>query len=244
MSLEWEGPAVVIGARPLGETGLVVTLLTEAMGRHAGLVRGGQSRAHSPTWQPGNLVEARWVARLADQLGNLTGEVVHAGAALAMDDALALGVLTAACAVAEGALPERQPHPRSFHGLVRLMVALARDAGGGPAALVRWEAVLLAELGYGLDLAACAVTGATEGLAWVSPRTGRAVSAAAGAAYADRLLPLPAFLLGEGDGSPAEWRDGLRLTGHFLERDAFGHLHRPLPGARHLLQERVDAMVV
>ncbi len=243
MVTEWEGPAVVIGARPHGETGVVVTLLTEALGRHPGMARGGQSRAQASLWQPGNLVEARWVARLSDQLGAVTGEMVHAAAALAMDDALALAVLTAACAVAEGALPERQPHPQAFHGLVRLVVALARDPHRGVEALIRWEATLLAELGYGLDLSACAATGVTEDLAWVSPRTGRAVSAEAGQPYADRLLPLPALLLDEAPAGPVQWRDGLRLTAHFLERDAFGHLHRPLPAARHLLGERVAAMV-
>lgn len=243
MSEEWEGPAVVLSARPQGESGLVVTLLTESLGRHPGLAFGGQSRAQAPLWQPGNLVDARWKARHADNLGSMSGEMVHAAAALAMEDPLALSVLMAACAVADGALPEREPHPRAFRGLVALVVAVARDAGRGLEALVRWEAGLLAELGYGLDLSACAVTGATEDRTWVSPRTGRAVSSAAGAAYAGRLLALPPFLLDEGEGDPMQWREGLRLTGHFLERDAFGHLHRPLPAARLMLAERVSQMV-
>ena len=121
-------------------------------------------------------------------------------------------------------------------------MAVGRDAGRGLEALVRWEAALLAELGYGLDFSACAVTGGTQALAWVSPRTGRAVSAEAGEPYAGRLLALPAFLLGDGEGDPEQWRDGLQLTGHFLERDAFGHLHRPLPVARLMLAERVAAL--
>ena len=242
---EWEGPAVVLSARPQGEAGLVVSLLTEALGRHPGLAHGGQSRAQAALWQPGNLVDARWRARHADNLGSMSAEMVHAAAALAMEDALALAVLMAACAVADGALPEREPHPRAFHGLVALVVAVARDAGRGLEALVRWEAELLAELGYGLDFSACAVTGAADGLAWVSPRTGRAVSAGAGLPYAGRLLALPPFLLGDGDGEgdAVQWRDGLRLTGHFLERDAFGHLHRPLPPARLMLAERVTQLV-
>lgn len=243
MSEEWEGPAVVLSVRPQGEAGLVVSLLTEALGRHPGLAHGGQSRAQAPLWQPGNLVDARWKARHADNLGSMSGEMVHAAAALAMDDPLALSVLIAACAVADGALPEREPHPRAFHGLVALVVAVARDAGRGLEALVRWEVGLLAELGYGLDLSACAVSGSTDDLAWVSPRTGRAAGAAAGEAYAGRLLPLPAFLLGDGEGDPAQWRDGLRLTGHFLERDAFGQLHRPLPAARLMLAERVSQLI-
>jgi len=243
MVTEWEGPAIVIATRPLGESGLVVTLLTEAMGRHPGLAHGGQSRAQAALWQTGNLVDAGWKARQADSLGSMTGEMVHAAAALAMEDALALSVLTAACAVADGALPEREPHPRAFHGFVELVVAVARDPGRGLEALIRWEATLLAELGYGLDLSECAVSRAVTDLVWVSPRTGRAVSAGAGEPYAGRLLPLPGFLLGQGQGNAADWRDGLRLTGHFLERDAFGHLHRPLPAPRLRLMERVTQLV-
>ncbi|WP_270935400.1 DNA repair protein RecO [Falsiroseomonas oryzae] len=241
--MEWQAPAVVLDVRPHGESAAVVTLLTEEHGRHAGLAKGGASRAQAPVWQPGNLVEARWVARLADQLGALSGELVHAAAALAMDDPLALAVLRAATSVAEGALPEREPHPRLFRGLVALVATLAR--GGEPAVpeLVRWEAELLAELGYGLDLARCALTGAAEDLAFVSPRTGRAVSAGAAGEWRDRLLPLPAFLLGQGPSGPAEWLAGLRLTGHFLARDVFGTHHRPLPSARDLLVDRVAALV-
>ncbi len=243
MSAEWEGPAVVLSARPHGESGAVVTLLTEALGRHPGLVRGGQSQAQAALWQTGNLVEARWVARLAEQLGALSGELVHPAAALAMDDPLALDVLAGACAVAEGALPEREPHPAAFHGLFGLVVALAREPGAAVPALVRWELALLAELGYGLDLSACAVTGAAEGLAFVSPRSGRAVTAEAGAAYAGRLLVLPAFLTADLPAGAADWLAGLRLTGHFLTRDAFGLQHRPLPAARERLEARVAALV-
>ncbi len=242
MTAEWEGPAVVLSARPHGESGAVVTLLTEALGRHPGLAKGGQSRAQSALWQTGNLVEARWVARLADQLGSMSGELVHPAAAMAMENPLALDVLLAACGVAEGALPEREPHPAAFHGLVGLVVELARAPDAAVASLVRWEAAVLRELGYGLDLSVCAVTGTTENLAWVSPRTGRAVSAEAGAAYADRLLALPAFMLDDAPGTPADWLAGLRLTGHFLERDAFGLHHRPLPAARGRLQDRVAGL--
>lgn len=243
MSVEWQGPAVVLSSRPLGEGGAVVTLLTEDHGRHAGLAKGGSSRAQAPLWQPGNLVEARWVARLADQLGALTGEMIHPTAALAMDDPLALAVLSSACAIADGALPDREPHPRAFQGLIPLLVRLGQ---GGTAMLpeyVRWEAELLAELGYGLDLSRCAATGGTDDLIWVSPRSGRAVCAAAGEPYRDRLLPLPPFLLGQGPSGPEDWLAGLRLTGHFLGRDAYGHHHRPLPAARDLLMDRVAALV-
>lgn len=241
--MEWQEPAVVLEVRPHGDAAAVVTLLTEAQGRHAGLARGGASRAQAPIWQRGNLVEARWVARLADQLGSLTGELVHPAAALAMDDPLALALLAAACAVADGALPDREPHPRSFAGLVSLVARLPGGAAPLLPDYLRWEAELLSELGYGLDLSRCALTGGTDDLAWVSPKSGRAVGAAAGEPWRDRLLPLPGFLLGQGgavgQAGPAEWLAGLRLTGHFLARDAFGHQHKPLPPARERLQDRI-----
>ena len=240
MSVEWTAPAIVLDARPYGEGGAVVTVLTQEHGRHRGLAKGGAARGQAAVWQPGNLVQCRWVARLSDQLGAFAAELVHPGAALAMRDPIALAILAAACAVAEGALPEREAHPRVFDGLLRLIVRL----GDGEDALgdyVRWEAVLLAEIGYGLDLSACAVTGGANDLGFVSPRTGRAVSRSGAGEWADRLLRLPPFMLGDGQASAADWRDGLRLTGHFLERDAFGLQHRPLPQARVMLADRVDA---
>ena len=234
--MEWEAPAVVLDARPYNEADALVTVMTELHGTHRGLAHGGLSRRNASLWQSGNLVQARWTGRLSDNLGALTAELVHPGAALAMDDALALGILTAACAVAAGALPEREAHPIVFGGLVGLIAGLHTDAAPLQK-LVLWEAALLTELGYGLDLGACAITGATTGLRFVSPRSGRAV--AAPGAWESRLLPLPGFLVGGGEGEMAAWRDGLRLTGHFLARDAFGHQHRPLPAARLMLYDRV-----
>ncbi|UFN50778.1 DNA repair protein RecO [Roseomonas sp. OT10] len=241
---EWQAPAIILDARPYGEGGAIVTVLTEVQGRHAGLVRGGASRANAATWQTGNLVEARWVARLAEQLGNLSGELVHPTAALALEDRLALALLSSACAVAAEALPEREPHPRVFRALLPILAHLGEGAEAVMADYLRWEVLLLAELGYGLDLSACAVTGAREGLAAVSPRSGRAVCAEAAAPYAGRLLPLPRFLLDPADpGDAAAWAEGLRLTGHFLARDAFGARHRPVPAAREMLYDRVAALV-
>lgn len=244
MSTEWQGPAIVLGARPHGESGAVVTLLTEALGRHAGLAKGGASRAQSSLWMPGNLVEARWVARLPDQLGAISGELVHPAAALALEDPLGLALLSAACAVAEGALPEREPHPRCFHGLVALIARLGEGAAAALPDYVRWEAELLTEMGYGLDLARCALTGSVEELAFVSPRSGRAVSAGAAEPWAGRLLPLPRFLLGQsGPVGLTECLAGLRLTGHFLARDAFGHRPGGAPAARGMLTDRVAAAI-
>jgi DNA repair protein RecO (recombination protein O) len=239
--MEWDAPAIVLDARPYGEGDAIATVMTEQHGSHRGLARGGGARAHAAVWQPGNLVQVRWVARLAEQLGSFTAELVHPGAALAMDDPLALAMLSAACAVAEGALPEREPHPRVFEGLLRLIARLPQGQDM-LVELIRWEAVLLADLGYGLDLTSCAVTGETAGLAFVSPKTGRAVTAAAAGIWTARLLRLPPFLVGGNAATPADWQDGLRLTGHFLARDAFGHHHRPLPAARQMLYDRVAAL--
>lgn len=240
MSVEWTAPAIVLDARPYGEGGAVATVLTREHGRHRGLAKGGASRGQAAMWQPGNLIECRWVARLSDQLGAFTAELVHPGAALAMQDATALAILAAACAVGEGALPEREAHPRVFDLLLRLIVRL----GEGQAALtdyIRWEAALLGDIGYGMDLSACAVTGGANDLSFVSPRTGRAVSRAGAGAWSDRLLRLPGLLLGDEGAGVADWNDGLRLTGHFLERDAFGLQHRPLPQARVMLADRIEA---
>ena len=239
--MEWDAPAIVLNSRPHGEGDAVVTVITEAQGLHRGLARGGASRAGAAIWQPGNFLVVRWVARLSDQLGSFSGELVHAGAAMVMDDRLALAMLCAVCAVTEGALPEREPFPRVMQGLVELIPRLP----GGEAMLpdlIRWEASLLADLGYGLDLGACAVTGATTDLAWVSPRSGRAVTDAAAHLWKHRLLKLPGFLAGGGLSGPGDWRDGLLLTGHFLQRDAFGHHHRPLPQARQMLYDQVEAL--
>ncbi len=239
--MEWEAPAIVLDARPYGEGGALVTVLTEDHGAYRALARGGNARAQLSLWQRGNLVQARWMARLADQLGSVSAELVHAGAASAMDDPLELSILTAACAVAEGALPEREPHPLVFAGLVRLIASLSSGFDVLPD-LIRWEAVLLAELGYGLDLESCALSGATSGLSYVSPRTGRAVARDAAGVWAERLLPLPGFLVGSNRAEAADCRDGLRLTGHFLARDAFGQHHRPVPEARLMLYDRVSAL--
>ena len=246
--MEWEAAAVVLSASSYGEGGAVAHVLTEQHGAYRGLVRGGSGRANVATWQAGNLLSAQWHARLAEQLGTLKAELVHPSAARLMQAPLLLALLSAACAVADGALPEREPHPALFHGLVRLLTLLSLDpvqgARSGPAALLRWETALLRDLGYGLDLSCCAVTGATDGLAFVSPRTGRAVCADAAGDWRDRLLRLPPLFLDEADdGAPEAWCDGLRLTGHFLARDVFGQRHRPVPAARERLADMVISLI-
>ncbi|GAB0119108.1 DNA repair protein RecO [Acidisoma sp. 7E03] len=240
--MEWEAPGILLEARPYGDADLIVAVFTDAHGLHRGLARGGQSRRQAALWQEGNLLQLHWTGRLAEQLGQIRGEMVQAIAPGAMEDALSLALLRAVCATAAGALPEREAHGASFTALLHLLPRIATQHAS-PSDLARFELTLLADLGYGLDLAACAVTGAQHGLAYVSPRTGRAVTAAAAGEWRDRLLPLPAFL-GPGSNDPgrtaADWRDALRLTGHFLERDAFGHHHRPLPEARRHLYHMVE----
>ena len=238
--MEWEDAAIVLEVRPFGEADAVATVLTQTHGWHRGLARGGASRSKAALWQPGNIVRARWVGRLAEQLGALSAELVHPAAALAMEDPLALAMLRAVCAVAEGALPERVAHERLFSSLLHLLAHLPEGAAR-LADLIRWEAALLRDLGYGLDLSP-PPGGGNAPLAFVSPRTGRAVTEADAGEWKPRLLRLPMFLLHDEAGVAADWRDGLRLTGHFLARDAFGLRHQPLPAARLALYDRVAAM--
>lgn len=237
--MDWTDEAIVLAARPHGETGLVVSLLTRGHGRHAGFVPGGISRKARAIWQPGNLVAVEWRARLAEQLGNYSGELREPHAARAMDDAAELAGLAAACAVADEALPEREPHPAMFDGFLAFLGALGHP--GWPAIYVRLELGLLQELGFGLDLAKCAVTGATDDLAFVSPKTGRAVGRAAAEPYKEKLIALPRFLSTGGlPADAAELRLGLDLTGYFLERHVFWSQNKPLPPARTRFMETLQ----
>lgn len=236
----WEDEAIVLSARPHGEGHAIVAVLAHSHGHWRGHVRGGASSRGRALWQPGNLLAVVWSARVADQLGHLTGEPLAAIAAAAMDDAWALALLASACAVAEAALPEHEPHPLAYAGLAALLARIGEGVALAPD-YVRWEVALLAELGYGLDLSACAVTGRRDGLAYVSPRTGRAVTADGAGDWAERLLVLPPFLLGNMPVAPGDVAAGLRLTGHFLARDVFGLAHRPTPAARLRLAERAEA---
>jgi DNA repair protein RecO (recombination protein O) len=234
--MNWRDEAIVLAARPHGETAAVAMLLTREHGRHAGLVHGGQGRRARPLLQPGNRVAVTWSARLADHLGSLTCELIEGHAARLLDDAARLAALAAAAAVAEKALPEREPHPAVYHGFVALLQALEGEHWAE--AYVGWELALLRELGFGLDLSACAGGGGNDQLAYVSPRSGRAVSLAAGEPYRERLLPLPGFLAGRGGGGPIEVGQGLRLTGTFLARQIFNPQNQPLPPARQRLADR------
>ena len=229
--MAWNDQAIVLSSRPHSETGLVASLLTRAHGRHAGFIHGGVSRKTRPIWQPGNVIDVAWRAKLAEQLGNFTGEVRESHAARVLDDPRELAGLAAACAVVDAVLPEREPHPAIYEGFHAFLGALGHE--GWPAIYVRLELGLLQELGFGLDLEKCALTGATDDLAFVSPKTGRAVSRAAAEPYRDKLVALPAFLSTGGlPSDSAELRQGLDLTGFFLERHVFWPHNKPLPAAR------------
>jgi len=238
LGVEWEAPGIIVHTAPFGEGDALAAIFTEDHGLYRGLARGGAARARANIWQTGNLVEARWVARLADQLGSFTAELVHPSAALAMQNPRTLAALSSVCAIADGALPEREPYQGVFRGLLHLIVHLANDAAMSE--LVLWEAGLLGHLGYGLDFSACAVTGARENLRYVSPKSGRAVSEEGAGLWRERLLPLPPFLTGDtAPPTPEALAQGLRITGHFLARDVFGARHRPMPAARTMFYERI-----
>jgi DNA repair protein RecO (recombination protein O) len=237
--MDFEDDAFVLSARAHGETGAIVELLTEHHGKYAAHIAGGASRRIKPFLQAGARVAVQYRARTSEQLGSATLEPVGEGPGALFDDPLALSGLAAAASVAGQALPEREPHPGAFLALEALTSALL-NPDIWPAIYVRYEAGLLQDLGFGLDLSKCAATGAVDDLVYVSPRTGRAVSAAAGEPYKDKLLSLPPFLLG----AQAGLRDGdvglgLDLTGHFLEAFVFAVMNKPLPPARIWLIDRL-----
>jgi DNA repair protein RecO (recombination protein O) len=232
--MDWSDEGIFLSAKPLGEANAVAEILTLGHGRHLGLVRGGRSRRMRPLLQPGNLLRVTWRARLSEHLGGFSVELIEAHAARVLDDRLALAAIGSLTSLAK-LLPERDPHPALYAATLHILRGF-EDPRSWPARLVRWELQLLQELGFGLDLSECAATGADSDLAYVSPRSGRAVSREAGEPYGGKLLKLPAFLLDER--APAKESDivaGLMLTGYFLEHDVLGPHELVLPQARERL---------
>jgi DNA repair protein RecO (recombination protein O) len=221
--MQWSEDGIVLATRRHGETSLIVEVMTAGHGRHLGLVKGGRSRRLRPTLQPGNTLMLTWRARLDEHLGNFRVEpLVERGARLIASPVGAFGLALAAAHLR--LLPERDPHPRLYAALAALLDCLDRPALAGEL-MARFELLLLDELGFGLDLSACAATGRRDALVYVSPRSGSAVSREAGLPYADRLLQLPAFLLdvpGE-TCEPGELNAAFKLTGFFLGR----HVYEP-----------------
>lgn len=235
--MEWSDHGIVLSARKHGETAAILSLLTSEHGRHAGLVRGGAGRRQRGVLQQGNFVAVTWRARLEEHLGAFTVEMLHSVSAQWLDDPGRLAALTAATAIVDFAVPEREPDPNIYSGLRNLIAALDEDEWA--AAYARWEFALLGELGFGLDLSACAATGQTDDLAYVSPKTARAVSRGAGQLYHDKLLPLPGFLLDDGPETVDQIVEALRLTGYFLDRHLFAPHRRQLPDSRERLASRL-----
>jgi DNA repair protein RecO (recombination protein O) len=236
--MEWRDEGVLLALRRHGESAAIIEVFTPGHGRHLGVVRGGASRRMAPLLQPGAQLDLTWRARLEDHLGAFQADLIKGRAAEAMEDALSLAGLTSICALLAFCLPEREPHPKLYHRSLALLDALG--AKGWAYAYLRWELALLDEMGFGLDLTSCAVTGRTEGLRYVSPRTGRAVTEEGAGEWADKLLPLPQSLLGNPDSEPADILQGLLVTGHFLHTGLAHALgDRPVPAARQRLVDRL-----
>jgi DNA repair protein RecO (recombination protein O) len=233
-------PAIICSARLHGETGVIVRALTEMHGLLAGYVSGGRSRALRPVLVPGNSVAGEWRERGGAHLASLSVELLHSRAAL-IDGPLAAAAIDWLTALTAATLPQAHPYPRLWLALEGVLGAIeaAPAARGWAAAIVRYELLLLAQLGFGLDLESCAVTGHTDDLIWVSPKSARAVSRGAAAGYEGRLLALPAFLA---TGDEADWPsmlDGLRMTGHFLTRSLLTERRAPVMAARERLVDRL-----
>jgi len=231
--MEWRDEGLIIGVRRHGEASTIVEAMTRAHGRHLGLVRGGRSARLRATLQPGNTVGLVWRARLDEHLGSFAVEPLALRAGRLMGSALALAGINYLGALVR-VLPERDPHQTVYEAAS--LIAEALDSALAPTLIARFEAQMLAECGFRLDLSRCAATGATDRLVYVSPKSGRAVSAEAGAPWRDRLLPLPPFLR---EGAPIETRpsaeeiaEAFRLTGFFLARALFSLRGEPLPDSR------------
>src|SRR5947209_2851783 len=237
--MDWQDRGLIIGVRKHGESSVILELLTEAHGRHMGLVRGGRARAMQPILQPGNSVDVTWRARLEEHLGTFIVEGERLRAAHLMQSALGLHGLHHLASLLR-LLPERDPHPELWH-FAELLADRLDDAALGPMLMLRFELALLAELGFGLDLSECTLTGATEDLVYVSPKSGRAVARGAGEPWRDRLLPLPGFLLTEQHEADADQvRDAFRLLEHFLTRDLLGPRGLALGASRTAFQVEAE----
>jgi DNA repair protein RecO (recombination protein O) len=238
--MEWRAEGILLGVRRHGEHAAILDLFTAEHGRHMGVVRGGASRKMAPLLQPGAQLDATWRARLDAHLGSYTVDLIQGRAAEAMGDRLALAGLNAVCSLLSFALPERHAYPALHARSLALLDGLGADRWAE--AYLGWELALLEETGFGLDLTSCAATGVTQDLAYVSPRTGRAVSRAGAGEWADRLLPLPGVLRGVPEDDPAAVVQGLRTTGHFLSEHLAPSLgDKPLPPARQRLVDLVSA---
>ena len=230
--MEWRGAGILVAVRRHGESSAIIDVFTETHGLHAGVVRGGAGRRMGPILQPGAQLDVVWRARLEDHIGSYTVEPIRSRAAAAMSDRLMLAGLNAVTSLLIYCLPERQTHAALYRQTEPLLDLLEHPEVW-PLAYLKWEMALLAEVGFALQLDACAVSGVTTDLGFVSPKSGRAVSRAAAGEWVDRLLPLPDILRGIGNAPDLEVFEGLKTTGHFFHSQVAvilgGH---PLPEAR------------
>ena len=230
--MEWRDHGILLTMRRHGETAAIIEVFTEDHGRHAGVVRGGASRKIAPSLQPGAQLDLLWRARLEDHIGTFQVEPLRSRAAAALSGRLALAGLNAVTGLLSFCLPEREAHRSLYRRSEQLLDLLGQD-DIWPLAYLNWELALLEDMGFGLDLSQCAVTGATGDLVYVSPRTGRAVSRQGAGDWADRLLPLPPCLRGEGPAPDEQIAVGLSTTGYFLRHRLAPELgNKPLPEAR------------
>lgn len=233
--MEWRDQGVLLAVRRHGESSAIVEVFTAEHGRHAGVIRGGSGRKLAPVLQPGVQLDLTWKARLEDHLGSYTIEPIRSRAAFVMRNHMALSGLNSICALLCFLLPERESHPRLYQQSTILMDLLGQTEAW-TLAYLHWEIALLEDMGMGLNLARCAVTGSRDDLIYVSPKTGRAVSREGAGKWADRLLPLPGCLLGQGPAPDEDILDGLRTTGYFLQHWLAPQLgEKPLPAARQRL---------
>ena len=222
----------MLAVRPHGETSAILSVFTETHGRQSGVLRGGASRKMANILQPGTQLSVEWRARLEEHIGNFRVELVRSRSGAIMSDRLALGALVSACSLLEAALPEREPN-NAFYGRTIALLDVLTHPGSWFEAYLHWELMLLENIGFGLELGKCAATGTDRDLAYVSPRTGRAVSREGAGRWADKLLPLPACFLGGEYGGIRDMADGLKTTQYFLERGLVSRRNRnPVPRAR------------
>ena len=240
---EWQDEGIILSNKPYGELHSVASVLTKTHGRHAGLVQAGQSRKRISALQPGCFVGLEWRARLEGQLGTFKVELLKNYSASLIDIPIRLSALLSLCSLLEITLPEREPQENLWDASKALLDILSLSENGNEwlSFFIRWELGLLCELGFALKLQSCGVTGSTNELAYVSPKTGSAISKNAAGVYADRLLVLP-MCLGGHTKTKEEFTAGIKITGHFLQKYIFNTINRKLPIHRERLANMVGSL--
>ena len=246
--MRWSDSGYVISSKPYGESSAIINIFSKEHGRHAGLVKGGNGKRLKGIIQPGNKIFAQWASRTSEQLGFFNVELNHPVVALIMTDQKKLVALSSACSMLYLLTAEREKQENLYEAFSELIDSIVNN-NDWPFEYIRWEKYLLKEIGYGLDLDKCAVTGTTEALYYVSPKTGRAVCFDAGKPYQTKLLKLPYFLVGSScnfnEKDLNSVVDGLRLTGYFLEKVIFNTKSIGLPKSRiGLLNIFKDSMLI